>query len=467
VSKSEVQGTPLLKADKCIFTSFTNRCQFCQDRNITEPCIKIGRDEFKSGTPFNKSVTKSGDCRTEDRMLFEYAYSDQLFLALLDVSELLKTLAAEYGNIPSHASLRHSICALAASYLPSDQFHAQYDNHKRLALAPLMRKIKHHQNFDDTDVFAAGLLVYGIGQGDSSGTDIFAVSKICMSLFRYLTQKEHSGLLSVFGSAVVDFCVTRLVTLRAYPLSSSMPVILTYHTPFSQRLKYYQEICRTTSVPAAWQSSLVEAAFDTVGRLLCLSYLCVSEVLKKEVAGDFERDATVASALEYITAELDDPEFNNYLGVLIDLLPDPSITYETADDWLTVSLLLGIQCVRVFETLLRSTNMMEGLESAKEFFSPDLINLCHTERFKEFPYQYYGFVPFIHGVLLVLIGCTLTDDTLPVISQLQNLGRHETIIGLQLFWMNRNVKNFQRVLENEYPYRKFVNQGAAAQDTPV
>jgi hypothetical protein len=392
-------------------------------------------------------------------MLFEYAYSDQLFMALLDVSELLKTLAAEFGNIPTQASLRHSICALAASYLPRDRYRAQYENHKRLALTPLMRRIKANQ-FDQTDVFAAGILVYGIGQGDTeSGSDIFAVSKICMTLFRYLTQNQHSGLLSVFGSAVVDFCVTRLVTLRAYPLSSSMPVILTYHTPFTQRAKYYEEICRATSVPAAWQSSLIEAAFDTVGRLLCLSYLCVSEVLKKEVTDSFARGPTVDSALRYIRAELDDPDFVSCLGSLIEGLPTPAGDYRTADEWLTVSLILGSQCVEVFEAILKAETAMEGLENAKEFFiGRDIIHWCHTERFKQFPYQYYGFVPFIHGVLLVLIGCTsqeLSVSTM-VISQLRTLGRDETVTALQLFWMNRNVRNFARVLGNEYPYRKFI-----------
>jgi hypothetical protein len=401
-------------------------------------------------------------------MLFEYAYSNTLFSTLLDLSELLKTLTVAFGNIPPHTSLRHAICAVAAAYLPKEQFQGRLDYHKRLALRPLIYKIKTPATIVDADVFAAGILVYAIcADGKVHNTDMLLVSKICMTMFRHLTENSTeqplSDLLTVFGAAAVDFCSNRLLTLRAYPLSSSLPVIHSYRTSFRQRAKYYEEIGRTTSVPEAWQSYSVEASFDTVGRLLYLSLSCLCEIAAKEILNDFGKGEIVDLVLQSIEAELSDPDF--LVAAIGGALTSPTCDM-TVDGWLASYVFLGVGCLDLFKKLLRAPSILQGLDALEASpSSRNLIPWCGSERLHGFPIQYYNFIPLIRSLALVLGGCTLPKGEFPerkslvmnyidivsvrscITLELETMDRWQVRRSLEIFWETRSIENFAQILE--------------------
>ena len=389
-------------------------CLFCQSRNIQEKCVKLMSAEFNPSRALSRN---NAECSGSDRMLFEYAYSDALFYILLDVSELLKTLAVAFGNVPPYISLKHAICSLAASYLPKEQYQRHFASHKTLALRALVSKINNPATIVDADVFAAGVLVYAICAGNNvRNTDMLLATKICTTMFRHLTEnstmeKPLSDLLTIFGAASVDFCASRLFTLRVYPLSHSMPVIRSYQTSFRQRVKYYGEFIRITSIPAAWQSDIVEACLDTVGRLLLLSFSCVCEICTKEMENDFERSDVVGDVIQFIQAELADPDF----VIALESMGGPETVpegYTMIEGWVALYVFLAIGCLDILDTLLKKPGILCGLHALEATpTGQTLIPWCRWEdlRGSGFPLEYTGFVPFIHSLALVLGGCALQE----------------------------------------------------------
>lgn len=101
----------------------------------------------------------------EDLMLFEYAYSDDLYCTtrLFVAMELLRKFRAGYGGMIPCASLRHAILGLAASEIQyrervDQSYEGKRVDHINKACRALMTKKA--KDIEDGDVFAALLLSF-------------------------------------------------------------------------------------------------------------------------------------------------------------------------------------------------------------------------------------------------------------------------------------------------------------------
>ena len=95
---------------------------------------------------------------SEDRLLFQYAFSDELFedKSSWTLLRLLHKFAAGYGGTLSSASLRYAVLALAAHKLPVAQFGEQEKKHTQSAIAVLKKKTV--STVDDSDLLATLIL---------------------------------------------------------------------------------------------------------------------------------------------------------------------------------------------------------------------------------------------------------------------------------------------------------------------
>src|ERR1700737_5228858 len=105
---------------QCIYVHEWLPCEFCQQRHIDQPCVKLlgPKSEARNLTP-SRVIPTAIDAviSADDALLLAYAYSDHSSCAAL-----ARILACEYGNSIPCPSLRHALFAHAVRTLPARQF---------------------------------------------------------------------------------------------------------------------------------------------------------------------------------------------------------------------------------------------------------------------------------------------------------------------------------------------------------
>ena len=135
-------------------------CEFCERKHSNSPCIKKWGPKRESGSTPSWAVGPPDDAivKPEDRLLFQYAYSDELFQdkSSWTLLRLMRKFIAGYGGTLSSPSLRHAILALAAHKLPAAQFGEQETKHTQNAIIALRKKTVN--TVDDSDLLATLIL---------------------------------------------------------------------------------------------------------------------------------------------------------------------------------------------------------------------------------------------------------------------------------------------------------------------
>jgi hypothetical protein len=353
-------------------------------------------------------------------MLFEFAYSKALFSVLLGFSDLLCSLAVEYGHVPSTMSLRHAICAVAAAYLPEDRFREQYEDHTRLALKHLISKIETPTSLVDADLFATCFLLWALNIDNKAttqrGLDVYKLTKISTLMFKQLTRAFSSRL----GQARLQYSVPPLwifaVNFSLFLTPFHAPRNLYINTPVNikHRELYFAELSRISRNPHIYDSPLIEATWETIHPLVPLAFSCLREVFLGEITSDLERGKIVKLARRFIRSELEAPGFEAALLSLKELTASHS-TAPTIACRVAFYVSLGKSFLELVETLLRLPvhDIVDGLIGPEtSALGRKLIqSYLQGEVRCEGLLESYPQIAETHSLSLIIGGCTFSNQS--------------------------------------------------------
>lgn len=302
------------------------RCEFCRSRRISEPCIKLPGPRTAARVAPSRPLPTPIDAviRDEDVVLLEYAFSLDDGLTYKMSTALFKLIRSQYGSTIQQTSLRQAMLAWCAYHLRREEFRSRGDEHKRQATSALIHNLDSSTVINDADIFATWILME-IAALNGSPREVLTHANGCQSFLRCALEKSNkrqpSDLLKVFAAFLFDYvaCMaTRLYvcpTVYSVPNPSSTPVSLPQRqTSFGQRVKYWDEICRSSlHSKEYWCSGVIKAVHETLGDIIGILAPCWGEYLLRELANNFRRDTIVRDVLLYVRAELDDPDLQRAL----------------------------------------------------------------------------------------------------------------------------------------------------------
>ena len=254
----------------------------------------------------------------EDALLLEFAYSGEP--SSTQLRAFFKTFGAEYGVTIPFAPLRHAIIAHFSIYLPREQFNEQHEYHKEQAWLGLAQRIKTRAQIVDADILTSLILArLAWDSGDLGQTMVHHNG--CIAMLNFISESQEdkplSSWLTVFAPYLHDILnfYNRIAIACATSPVSSQESLPPPRTTFRQRVRYFNELCRTrvSHLPGIWSSAIVETVHDYLDDLFLMLTTCVLKVGRKEMLNDFHRDWVVADVLQHVHAELDDNEFQRAL----------------------------------------------------------------------------------------------------------------------------------------------------------
>lgn len=133
------------------------RCKFCEERNISVPCVKKWGPKTEARLAPSRPIPTAIDAviDTADVPLLQFAYSDHVIQSGHMVAGLLtKKFAFVYGPSISSTSLRHAMLACAAFTLREQNDIALLEVHVDRA----NRALRTRPTYSEADLFAAYLL---------------------------------------------------------------------------------------------------------------------------------------------------------------------------------------------------------------------------------------------------------------------------------------------------------------------
>jgi len=320
--------------------------------------------------------------RSEDVLLLKCAYLDGASYDALPL--FFRVIRATYGNAISSYSLRHSMLAWCAVYLPPERFGERAEYHKSQARLSLSKKLANPSLIDDGDVFASCILAEIAWKSDTWSEESIHLNG-CLSMFQHLsddlTGNNVSRLLKIFGPYVLN----RLNLYAA--VNSGGEDAVSHHkfprrrTTFMQRVNYRHALRQVDfHSQSVCQTDIIEGIHDTLGDLVWTIIYCWARRLDMEIAKDFGPDPIVRDVLQYVAAELDDPEFQRAVATLRLSHMSGRMKGEPLEVQLVTYQFLQLEFIELARTVLKAPVMAEArVMSRAASTAQSLISFFRTE----------------------------------------------------------------------------------------
>src|SRR5277367_2178661 len=193
------------------------RCKFCRDRNISDPCIKLWGPKRTAAlelsisgnttaielsrplTQYDRSIDSKGV------MLLQYCYSEEFWRVSKPMPcQLIRLFSSVYGAAVVHLSLRHAILNYVSLFRGLE---AESLEHNICANFQLQRKLSRPDTLDEGDLFVPLLLAISEileKKEDDITTHMSGFMAIMEVLFNRVGGNIKSYELSVFWPLVRD-----------------------------------------------------------------------------------------------------------------------------------------------------------------------------------------------------------------------------------------------------------------------
>ena len=262
-------------------------CDFCRDRRIEAPCLKLrgpkSAERMISHNP-SRPIPTAIDAviSPEDALLLEYAYSRNRS----EMGRFIKCAAAVYGATIQCLSLRHALLAWIAAYLPPAEFGERLENNKQLARRMLINKLATPSHIDDVDVFASWALLRLATSTFARDLEVSILLEGTRSMVRHLSDNSNKGwqsdIIRVFGSFIYHN-LNEIGTLISLNRLSTTPREL---PTFEERFKYYEQL-RHDGTHSDWRlTTRTEVTGAIMGYLIQIALLCLREIAMRDIQND-------------------------------------------------------------------------------------------------------------------------------------------------------------------------------------
>jgi hypothetical protein len=346
---------------QCIFTSELQPCDFCREKGVETPCLKLKGP--KKQIQITSSQTSShGPSRpiptaidavinAEDVLLLQYLYSLDCTYPQTGVQfglvVFFKQMAVLYGISIQSPALRHAMLATAASWLPSTEFDDRYQRHIDQASQALPSTITPTTTVTEPDLFATQILAEIAWRPASKPPQYVSARMRADQCFRIMERLLNQNSMSDEFKTVRPFVVDWLNSFSAWMGWGFDNVS---RVTFRERLASRVESHRFSGLPAS-QIQGMEVALAigyTIGTLVINSLRRMYRIVSNE--GDHHQ-LEKEKVVEQIRAESTDPDFTEGWR---EILP------RTFDRGISV---VDLGMLNLLEAIFTAPNILEGLNS--------------------------------------------------------------------------------------------------------
>lgn len=365
-------------------------CDFCQERKIQDPCVKLGP---KSTISRQLPTAIDAVVRSEDALLLQGAYA----LESTGTASFLKQLAIVYGTPMPHTPLRHAIIAYATTRWKSPHFREQVEIHQMKAARSLLHRLQ-TSTFDDTDVFAAFMLAWIAFNrlAPESAVHVEGCMKMLTILCENMARRPLSDALITFQPYVLD---------RVFLITSTNPGVTfpERKTTLAQRIRYYELLCSTGTPSEGWQTGTSEAVHDHLGDMIVIGFHWLDYVFSEQYANR-QPGKRVQNMINHIRTAVKNPDLQRVLAEY----PIKGVRKPTEAVLLEYQY-TKLQSIELLLSILESPNVFQTLSSTEiSRAGKRSLATLRAQPKDDFLKFYDGQYP----VMLSLAGMTLTlhDD---------------------------------------------------------
>jgi hypothetical protein len=440
---------------QCIFISETERCEFCQERNITT-CIKIW-GPHKEGH-ISRLIPTAIDAviETEDELLLQLAYSDSFHYKGSVLGQLFKKFALIFGPSINDASLRQAMLAFTAGTA------GNYERsmiHWNSGSAGLMTKAC--VGFSEPDLFAAGLLAIVDcmhRNADNFTRDI----RRFITIMNSLVEKNKNGRslsLAIFWPDTRDII---LEGSRYFPRET--PLVLAFSESCRRGMGSQSIRLRAASAKELFGVEVTEYGFSvSMWKYTHLLWRYFRLTAGRQVAGDSRRDQRVSAAVAEVKDDLLSVES---LGIVDEFMAlkvtEPLRQRNNPRFSRSMFSLLMYRFCQLLIILLERETVVEAMSSA-DTISAATVTLLLVPSESELTPAFRPVLDYYLPRILSVTGLLFPKTTHPerissviaplitlvaksVVDQLQMYEHQDIARGLEEFWESGDIKHALEIL---------------------
>jgi hypothetical protein len=308
---------PLLNF-QCLFVSEALPCDFCQSKNLENPCIKLSAPKRRvtvagSNIPSPPLVPIEESLTPDDTHVLNFVYSHRITLNAAFISQI----AIAFGHSIRPTPLRYAILAYGYLNFPRPGRLERFEAYAQLASNALLRRIKSPELLQDADCFAAMLLAYSCmvkGATVESVVHAGGCVAILQHLYRRRRSRPYSDILTMFAPFTIDQ-VTSILKMAEQPF----PLLDFNRPPFAERRTYYQLLCKT-GCPTAWLPGDTEATYNHLRGTMAVSLGMMKTIATLATRGSANNADKIRlereELISYLHRKLDDPGFQQTFKAL-------------------------------------------------------------------------------------------------------------------------------------------------------
>jgi hypothetical protein len=338
----------------------------------------------------------------EEQALLDFAYSDKSYSTYPELYTYIRQWGILFGKVPRNSPLLQAVLAAAARYHPEPRSNERFKYHNALALRTLQRRTSRPADIVEADLFAACTLLLTV-----TSEELPLLARCCLFIFQQVAETANTDAFAVFG----PFIIQMLFNAYLYCPHSKLPKLavdlLNRYAHFDRTVRYCSEFKSLGSIPEAWQSPIVEAAFCEVSQTVSALYKLHKSIVLEGVRNP-EFEETLEALQTWTTRRLNAPDFQKALTLLLNLYNTPDGS--PAERELAAYTLQGNKIIDFLFQLLKKDCSPAVQRSAGKAIIYSCLLIEEQFALNRFPVQYYSQVVDLRRYSLVLGGCTLPDE---------------------------------------------------------
>jgi len=209
MSQKEKQGNVTLGTrsrietdTQCIYDDPSLPCQFCSEKKISEPCVKLWGKKRQGRIENSRPLTRYDPSISSKHLhMLQFAFyegGDEDTSMWSPITLFIRMLVSAYGLSIEHYGLRHAIIAYICREYEIGTLEDQLESCGQ-ACGALKTKIGEAVNVDEGDLFASYFLalysspIFLYDASDSERQSFFAHMRGCLALARHLYDRDYTA----------------------------------------------------------------------------------------------------------------------------------------------------------------------------------------------------------------------------------------------------------------------------------
>jgi len=179
-------------------------------------------------------------------------------------------------------------------------------------------------------------------------------------------------------------------------------------TTFNQRVQYFDDL-RSNDNNNFWHTGILEAANSTLGNLMEVCLTALHNLAKQEAGVDFSHQGLKDQALQYIQAEVGDPDLHAALKAIYNSFQGLQTDHSNIEGQLITRLFHRLRCILLIHNILESPSLQEGMSLPEtKYIARTIVNFCRKQTIRRGgPIEDYYLMSWHNYVHLLLGGMAL------------------------------------------------------------